>query len=303
MKFACARSITIVLALFAGSTHAKELATRIAGPPSLECVAWTGSGVALSDLRGKSVVILVYATSRQPANDWPTQFLAELKRASQNKPVVILAISADKKTDIGLAYMNAREFNGPNILHGRDPLMPARLGLKSEFFNYVLIGPTGTLVESGDASRHFTDGAGTRYALARKISRSENLGEFEIIDEQMPAKIQRMLWPFELGRLPSATDLKKLRMGLDEDGQRLIDAAFDRYLDAEIKRIRAAPKARPKSGSRPSSAPNDCMRPSAPRRRPINSRNSARNSTKTRSSRRNWRRSRLTTRPCSNAPR
>ena len=28
-------------------------------------------------------------------------------------------------------------------------------------------------------------------------------------------------------------------MGLDEDGQRLIDAAFDRYLDAEIKRIRA----------------------------------------------------------------
>ena len=48
-----------------------------------------------------------------------------------------------------------------------------------------------------------------------------------------------MLWPFELGRLPSATDLKKLRMGLDEDGQRLIDAAFDRYLDAEIKRIRA----------------------------------------------------------------
>ena len=82
--------------------------------------------------------------------------------------MVILAISANKKTDIGLAYMNAREFNGPNILHGRDPLMPARLGLKSEFFNYVLIGPTGTLVESGNASRHFTDGAGTRYAWAQE---------------------------------------------------------------------------------------------------------------------------------------
>jgi hypothetical protein len=55
----------------------------------------------------------------------------------------------------------------------------------------------------------------------------------------MPAKIKRLLWPYELGRLPSASDLQKLRTGLDEEEQKVVDVAFDRYLDAEVKRIRA----------------------------------------------------------------
>ena len=73
-----------------------------------------------------------------------------------------------------------------------------------------------------------------------KISRSADLGQFEIIDEQMPAKIQRMLWPYELGRLPSETDLAKARTGLDDEERGLVDKAFDRYLDAEVKKIREA---------------------------------------------------------------
>ena len=56
----------------------------------------------------------------------------------------------------------------------------------------------------------------------------------------MPAKLTRTLWPYELGRLPSAADLQKLRTGLDDEEQKVLDAAFDRYLDAEVKRIRAA---------------------------------------------------------------
>ncbi|MEI8374864.1 MAG: hypothetical protein WCJ35_18735 [Planctomycetota bacterium] len=236
-KLACARSIAMIFMLLAGTLPAAEQSIKPAVPPSLEGVTWAGPGVALSDLRGKSVVILVYATNYQVATDWPTQFLAQLKLASQNKPVVILAINADKKADLDLTYMNAREFNGPNILHGRDPLLPARLGMKSEFFKYLLIDPTGKVVGSGDAGEHFTNGEERRYALAWKITKSEDLGEFEIIDEQMPTKIKQMLWPYELGRLPAETDLKKARMKLDEEEQKLVDKAFDRYLDAEVKKI------------------------------------------------------------------
>ena len=65
---------------------------------------------------------------------------------------MILAINADKKADLDLSYMNARDFNGSNILHGRDPLLPARLRLKSEFFSYLLIDPRGKVAGSGGAS-------------------------------------------------------------------------------------------------------------------------------------------------------
>ena len=54
----------------------------------------------------------------------------------------------------------------------------------------------------------------------------------------MPAKIKRLLWPYELGRLPAEADLKKVRTGLAADEQKLVDKAFDRYLDAEVKKIR-----------------------------------------------------------------
>src|SRR5208337_3788994 len=123
MKFACRQLTAVILALLATTVHAEEMAAKSASPPSLEGVTWAGPGVTLSDLRGKSVVILVYVTEYQADVDWPTQFLAQLKLAAQNKPVVILAINADKKADLDLAYMNARQFNGPNIVHGRDPLL------------------------------------------------------------------------------------------------------------------------------------------------------------------------------------
>ena len=199
-------SIAVVFALSAASAPAEEQAAQ-PPPPSLEGVTWAGQGVALSDLRGKSVVILVYVTDRDAGLDWPKAFLAQLKSAVQDKPVVVLAINADKKADLNLAYMNARDFNGPNILHGHDPLLPSRLGLASGFFRYVLIDPAGKIVDSESASKYFTSGGEKRYALPREISTSRNLGEFAIIEAGMPAKIKRCSWPYQLGRLPSETDL------------------------------------------------------------------------------------------------
>ena len=83
MKLACVRSIAVLLALFAATVHAEEQAARSAAPPSLEGVTWAGLGVMLGDLRGKSVVILVYATTSQPEVDWPAEFLAQLKAAAR----------------------------------------------------------------------------------------------------------------------------------------------------------------------------------------------------------------------------
>jgi hypothetical protein len=238
MKLAFPCSIATLFALFVRVLLADE-PTLPAVPPSLEGVTWAGPSVTLGDLRGKSVVVLAYVTKYQLAVDWPTQCLAELKLAAQDKPVVILAINTDKKAELDLSYMKARDFNGPNILHGRDPLLPARMGLKSAFFQYVWIDPQGKVFRSGSAGSQYSDGAEPRFALARRISRSAGLGQFEIIEAQMPAKIKRLLWPYELGRLPSASDLQKLRTGLDEEEQKVVDVAFDRYLDAEVKRIRA----------------------------------------------------------------
>ena len=169
MKLACAGSLVVLFVLLRGVYAAeRRLPIRRA---RRRWNAWLGP-VRRSPGRpprqvGRDPRVCDQSSARQRLADTiPGRIEA---RPSQNKPVVILAINADKKTDIGLAYMNARDFNGPNILHGRDPLLPARLGLESDFFNYVLIDPTGTLVESGDASRHFTDGAGTRYALPGKF--------------------------------------------------------------------------------------------------------------------------------------
>ena len=160
MKPAYAGSIAIILALFVIALHADEPTAQPAVPPSLEGVTWAGPGVALGDLRGKSVVILVYVTKYQLAVDWPTQLLAELKLAAEGKPVVILAINTDKKAELDLAYMNARAFNGPNILHGRDPLLPARLGLASRILPIRLDRSAGQGRQVGQRRRPFQRRAG-----------------------------------------------------------------------------------------------------------------------------------------------
>ncbi len=95
MKFA--HLIAVLLPLLAGTVHAEEQAARSASLPSLEGVTWAGPAVTLGDLRGKSVVIIVNATTYHSEVDWPAEFLAQLKAAAKNRPVVILAINAEKK--------------------------------------------------------------------------------------------------------------------------------------------------------------------------------------------------------------
>ena len=73
---------------------------RAEAPPSLDGVTWADQSVTFDGLRGKTVVVLVYATWCPQCNSWSGEFLSQLKTAIQDKPVVVLAIYADEKPGI-----------------------------------------------------------------------------------------------------------------------------------------------------------------------------------------------------------
>jgi len=142
----------------AATAEAQEAAGIAAEPPaaaaqlpSLATVRWADAAATFEGLRGKTVVVLVYATWCPKCNAWSADFFAQLKAAIAGKPVVVLAINADK-SPMGIGpYVTERNFFAPNVLHGYDPTMVQRLGFQSDLFRYVRIDPSGAMVERGSA--------------------------------------------------------------------------------------------------------------------------------------------------------
>ncbi len=212
-----------------------------AGVDPLAGVRWAGPAVSLEQLRGKTVLLLVYASWCPKCNAWSGDLFTQLKQAIHNKPIVILAIYADKSPEEAQAYVTQRGFIAPNIIHGYDPTMPQKLGFSSNLFYYVLFDPEGRNKGTGAAGGYFEDGPNKRYSVAEEITRLRPAGQFHVLAENMSEPVAQLLWPFELG-MGSEAALTKARTSLSAEQKKELDAAIDRYLDAQLEEIRAGYK-------------------------------------------------------------
>lgn len=208
------------------------------GLPSLGAVRWAGAPISFEELRGKSVVLLVYATWCPKANAWSGELFSQLKEAIKDKPVVVLAINADDSPTGVQSYLTQRGFFAPNIFHGHDPTMHRKLGFQSNLYNYVLVGPEGAVKGRGTAASFFRAGAAKQFVVPRRLAESKQLGSFDFIAPEMSDEVKLLFWPWELGHI-SETAVRSAQRKLDPEQREQIDAAIARYLDRRIEKIRS----------------------------------------------------------------
>jgi thiol-disulfide isomerase/thioredoxin len=205
----------------------------------LQGVRWAGPSVSLDGLRGKTVVVLDYATWCPICNKWSPDLLKQVKAAVVDQPVVVLAIDTDDTTGNAQKYMIERGFFAPNILHGYDKGIIKRAGLP-ELWGYMIIGPSGKVVKKGHAGTYYDNGGEKKFELPQDLARTRNLGEFTVISPKMDDVVKQVLWPFELGIAgsPSSGSHKRLSGSL----QKQVDAAIGKYLSKELDKIRELSK-------------------------------------------------------------
>ena len=211
-------------------------------PPSLAGVTWADAPITWEALRGKAVIVLVYAP--QPDSEtWVAPFFEKLKKTIHDKPIVVLAIDASKNGDAGFAYAKAKGCSAPNIILGRDPAMPARFSPECEPFEYAFVVPEGEAIMSAPASRRArparecVQGTGLVEWLEECGKDRRYEGSFHVLTEEMTPKMKRLLWPLELDRYVSESSLKAAKNKLTEDERQGIDKALDEFLAAELDAV------------------------------------------------------------------
>ena len=226
---------SIVLIVGASSSAAKPEAAETSARV-LEGVRWVGPAMTLEGLRGKTVVLLTYATWCPICNKWSGELCAQLKESILDKPVVLLAVNNDEKPGNVRPYLEARKFFAPNIIHGYDASIAKRNGLP-DLWGYIIIDPQGKIVEKGHAGSFVGGDANKAFVLAKKLRDQTRLGEFTVIDAKMPDSVKYALWPMELG-VAAAGDLHKF----SGEQKKQIDAALATYGAKELKNIRKLAK-------------------------------------------------------------
>jgi hypothetical protein len=230
------RSALFAIACLASLSHA---AAADDASNMLQGVRWTGPAVTLDGLRGKTVVVLDYATWCPICNKWSPDMCKQLKAAIADRPVVVLAINTDEKPSDGLKYLSDRGFFAPNILHGYDPSIIKRAGLP-ELWGYAIIGPSGKLLKKGHAGSFREEGGDKKFTLPEELAHSNDVGEFIAIEPNMADAVKQSLWPLELGISTGPTSAAHKRLPTAD--QKQIDAAMSKYLGKELDKIRELAK-------------------------------------------------------------
>ena len=233
----CVSAVWTPVGVPAAETAAAGPAPQAPLAQALSSVQWAGPSVTLEALRGKSALVLVYATWCPKCNVWSGDLFAQLKQAAWAKPVVVLAVNADDSPASAQRYLTERGFFAPNIFHGYDPSITQRLGFQSNLFQYVLVGPDGSVAGRGQAGAFYQTPQGQQFALAADLAKNNHLGELDFITPEMSDEVKLLFWPWELGG-GSETALRSVQKKLRPEQREEVDAAVNRYLDARIERIR-----------------------------------------------------------------
>ncbi len=167
------RSVLASIALLIGiSSSLARLEAADATANALEGVRWVGPAVTLEALRGKTVVLMDYATWCPKCNKWSGNVCKQLKEFITDKPVVVLAINNDETPANVRPYLEARNFFAPNIIHGYDANVAKRNGLP-DLWGYMLLDPTGKIVEKGNVGAFYPDNSN---ALIREAPGADQSG-------------------------------------------------------------------------------------------------------------------------------
>ena len=232
-------SFLVLLLVLTGALFAQDAMPTPAQQPlaALNGVRWVGPTVTPNMLRDKTTLVLVYASWCPKCNQWSGELFQQLKTATADKPVVILAINADSSPSEMQQYITQRGFFGPNIFHGYDPAIPAKLGLEDNLYNYVMIGPDGAIKAQGSAAGFFPEGAGKRFAVPSALAKATNLGSFKLITAGMSPEAATALWPLELGGI-SEPALRSAQGKLAPEQRAEVETAVTQYLDGRLAFIR-----------------------------------------------------------------
>ena len=227
--------VVMLSAAFAVAQEAAPAAVDINLVAALSNVRWQGQPPTAEMIQNKSSVVLVYAAWCPKCNEWSPELFKQIKEAALESPVTVFAINADK-TEPGFSYVAERGLVAPNIIHGYDPGMPARLGFESELFNYVVFDPTGKPIEKAYAGMRQQTATGIVHTVAAKARSGGYPGEFAILSREMSPQLKQLLWPIELGQPVTDKALTKLRGKLPADQHSGFNTAIRDYLDKHLKR-------------------------------------------------------------------
>ena len=205
--------------------------------PPLDAVRWAGPAISYDMLKGKTAVVLVYATWCPKCNAWSGELFKQLREAASNAPAVILAINADETPGAAKQYVTERGLFGPNIFHGYDPAMHRKMGFDSNLFNYVIVGPDGAVAGRGFAGTYAGGDEAKRFTLAGRLA-GPDVGEFQFISPGMSDALKALFWPWELGSI-SESALKAAQGRLSAEEKKEAEAAVAKYLDGKLDAIRA----------------------------------------------------------------
>ncbi|MGD9128808.1 MAG: hypothetical protein PVH19_15635 [Planctomycetia bacterium] len=225
-------------------------------------VMWSGGGLRdLKPLEGKSVLLFVYASTCPDCNQWSGELFRQLMEATKDRPIVILAINAEEGRPT-LRYVRQRGFGAPNILHGYDPNMTARLGFFTNRFQYVWIdskglvkdyGAMGTKAQGvaagapgaagvpGAAGAPGAAGGEVKppvFTLVKKLQAATDLGEFKLLQPGLPPEAAALLWPVEMGRPINSMTLSKVRRVLKGEQKEKFEETINKYLDGQLEQIK-----------------------------------------------------------------
>jgi hypothetical protein len=159
--------------------------------------------------------------------------LQQVKAAAVEQPVTVFAINADA-TSPGAGYAVERGLVGPNIIHGSDAKIPAKLGLTSELFKFVAFDPAGKMIERGEGGSFFPRADGKDYVLAKKLNDGAYPGEFAVLSKEMSPQLKQLLWPVELGQPINDKSLVKMRGQLPADQHSDFNNAIREYLNKHL---------------------------------------------------------------------
>jgi thiol-disulfide isomerase/thioredoxin len=226
------RALLVLIALSIGMSNSLPLLQAAeTSAQVLDGVHWAGPAVTLEGLRGKTVLLIDYATWCPICNKWSREVCMQIKQAIVDKPVVVLAINNDEAPANLKQYLEAREFLAPNIIHGYDPKIAKRNGLP-DLWGYMMIDPQGKIVEKGHVGSFMGGDANKVYVLPKKLQEQTGLGEFTVIDTKMSDTVKNALWPMEVG-LTLGAEVHKFKGEQKEQ----VEAALAKYGDKELEKI------------------------------------------------------------------
>lgn len=231
-------AMVLVLPSFAVAQQGMPSPPSVTLEQALGNVAWKGNLPSPKVVEGKSSIVLIYATWCPKCNKWSGELFSQLAEATVKQPVVLFAINSGEGFDAN--YIAQRKLMGPNIYHGACPGLHKMLGFDSNLFYYAIFSPEGKLIGRGAGGSFFPGGPkGKEFTLAKLLNtKGSSMGEFKIMNNDMPEQLRQVFWPFELGAPFTEKTVIACRRRLSDEMQEPFNTVIRGYLDKRLQRCR-----------------------------------------------------------------